>query len=542
MLKFLKNLPDFSRLKIITLAILTHFVLFALPINIKTLTYSDLELVLIVKNFILDICLDLLFACIIISALTINKIVFSIFFPLFFIFSGVCSYFMFIYRIDINPEMIAAVLTADKEQIYSHLYLGPILFFIANLMISLFFVYLICYKNKKLTLFKAVNFYGIIFFALYIFIISLMDTVNSSKHLLFNYLSATYNYTYSYHKNPKTYEKENIAEKYKFIEKTKQKNMNVVLVIGESARSDRFGINYYRRNTTPRLSEQKNLISFKNAYSCAAMTMPSISCMLTRASKNNKIPIYSETSIISVFKSLGFRTYWIAMPSKKSFNKKLFYKLMTNSDEYFLLNKFIREKKEEVAVVEFLDKILKDKTYSKKFIIIHTMGSHWPYIRSTNSKFLKYKPYCKIVNYRKKFLDDASVFDHVKTIKNHCDKENLNNSYDNSILYTDYFLDEILKSLKSYANSLFFYTSDHGQSLGENGYYMQGKTYIKEQVHVPFLFWASDNFINFNKKKIAKIKKKTNDTITHEYLFHSLLDCLDIESKAINKQKSICND
>ena len=61
------------------------------------------------------------------------------------------------------------------------------------------------------------------------------------------------------------------------------KGVKLILVIGESVRSDRFGINGYNRNTTPNLA---------------------------------KISKHNENSIISVLKNLGFKTYWLsAQPS-----------------------------------------------------------------------------------------------------------------------------------------------------------------------------------------------------------------------------------
>ena len=80
-----------------------------------------------------------------------------------------------------------------------------------------------------------------------------------------------------------------------------------------------------------------------------------------------------------------------------------------------------------------------------------------------------------------------------------CPPEQLVNAYDNSIAYTDHFLDLSLQWLKareqSGANDTgLIYMSDHGESLGEKGLYLHGVPYAmapQQQTHVPMVAWLS---------------------------------------------------
>ena len=120
------------------------------------------------------------------------------------------------------------------------------------------------------------------------------------------------------------------------------------------------------------------------------------------------------------------------------------------------------------------------------------------------------------------------------------------NSYDNAILYTDYFLSEVIKFLKPYSNDYeagMFYMSDHGESLGENGIYLHGMPYFmapKEQTNVASIFWASEGLkedINMEKLKSYKDKNFSQDN-----LFHSLLGLFEVKSEVYKKEMDIFND
>ncbi len=89
-------------------------------------------------------------------------------------------------------------------------------------------------------------------------------------------------------------------------------------------------------------------------------------------------------------------------------------------------------------------------------------------------------------------------------------------------------------------NAFLLYVSDHGESLGENGYYGHGGPLIAEQTTVPFLVWMSDEFKQKHPESVTSIKNYANNEISHDYVFHSILDCLNIDSDVIDKDLSLC--
>lgn len=116
-----------------------------------------------------------------------------------------------------------------------------------------------------------------------------------------------------------------------------------------------------------------------------------------------------------------------------------------------------------------------------------------------------------------------------------CSREQIVNAYDNTILYTDYVLSEIIGWLQTRAdeeNTAMLYVSDHGESLGESNFYLHGAPYLfapQQQKQVPMLLWLSDNFQQDYRLDGQCFKARQQDELSHDNLFHSLLGMMDIQ-------------
>lgn len=114
-----------------------------------------------------------------------------------------------------------------------------------------------------------------------------------------------------------------------------------------------------------------------------------------------------------------------------------------------------------------------------------------------------------------------------------CSQEAINNSYDNAILYTDYFLSNVIDLLKQYDHDhsvAMLYMSDHGESLGENGVYLHAAPYSiapKEQTHVPAIMWIGQYF-DYKKEQLIPYQ---DYALSHDDLFCSLLVAFEVETK-----------
>ena len=156
-------------------------------------------------------------------------------------------------------------------------------------------------------------------------------------------------------------------------------------------------------------------------------------------------------------------------------------------------------------------------TQNKILIVLHTSTSHGPtYSKQYPPQFETFKPVCNSVEL------------------GNCSQTELINAYDNTIVYTDYILSKViddLKQLKEF-NSAMIFVSDHGESLGEKNLYMHGLPLSmapKEQYDIPFIVWVSD----------GSKQLKPNKTVSQNYVFHSVLNFLNIQSPVYNEEMNI---
>jgi len=308
--------------------------------------------------------------------------------------------------------------------------------------------------------------------------------------------------------------------------------LKFIIIIGESARSDHFSLNGYHRNTNPKLSKIKNLVSFPNTLSCGASTRVSIPCLLTRKEtgdlwRNKTFNIKSikdirEKSFVGVFNKLKFETSWFSHHNFNRFERT--HTLSSESKYLFTINKQ-KTNGDDIKVIESFNKFLK-LNYNKNILaILHTMGSH---------NIFRYKNYpnsfCKFTENCKK------------------DKNKINR-YDNTILYTDFIISKAVESLKD-QNAILLYIGDHGEIFSNK--YAVHENYIcdsenncqflKEQHMVPMIWWASNKFLTNpqNKQRFEKLKEKKNLKLTQDVIFHSVLGCTGIKSKIIKKSLNLC--
>jgi len=171
-----------------------------------------------------------------------------------------------------------------------------------------------------------------------------------------------------------------------------------------------------------------------------------------------------------------------------------------------------------------LDKFIEENKGDDIFIILHQMGNHGPeYYKRYTKEFEKFKPVCKTNQ-----LEE-------------CTQKEILNSYDNAILYTDFFLDKTINLLQNYNNSYqtaLFYVSDHGESLGENGIYLHGMPYFMApdaQKHIASFIWFGDDF-HIDKNMV---KNKENEKLSQDNIFSTLLGFFDVKTKVYEENMDI---
>ncbi len=287
-----------------------------------------------------------------------------------------------------------------------------------------------------------------------------------------------------------------------------------IFVVGETARADRFSVNGYSRETTPLLSKEK-IISFSNVKSCATSTSESLPCMFSILGaddyRRDKARVLENA--LDVLKKHGVKVLW---RDNNSDSKGVALRVKYEDFRTPTMNPKCDAECRDVGMLGGLDEFIEENKHSDILIVLHQLGNHGPeYYRRYTSEYEKFQPVC---------LDG--------NLEN-CSKQEIDNGYDNAILYTDYFLSETIQSLKKHSqafNTGMIYVSDHGESLGENGVYLHAapvKSAPKEQTHVPAVLWIGEH----SKYDISQFEKYKNSQLSHDVIFCSLLAAYDIETK-----------
>ncbi|KIA90005.1 phosphoethanolamine--lipid A transferase EptA [Kaistella jeonii] len=289
--------------------------------------------------------------------------------------------------------------------------------------------------------------------------------------------------------------------------KDNQKSV-VILVIGESARSENFSLYGYPKNTNPLLSKIPNVSHF-NATSDATYTTAGVKSILEHQNTDELyeiLPNYLYRNNVDVV----WRTTNWGEPPVHIKNYENREALMPNC-------KGDGCNYDGILLSGLKEEILASKK-NKILIVLHTSTSHGPtYSKKYPAQFETFKPVCNSVEL------------------GNCSHTELVNAYDNTIVYTDYLLANViedLKQLKDYKSAMIF-VSDHGESLGENNLYMHGLPISiapKQQYEIPFIVWTSDN---------SARQLKPNKVLTQNYVFHSVLNFLNIGSPIYNEQMNI---
>lgn len=530
MFKIISQYINSKTIKIVALTALLYCLLFNSSVAFYKFDYYKIHFGLASIELAKDFIFIYITNFIIFFGLAIHSSIFIIGTFALFASGAIASYFVFSAKLLPNQAVIDSIFNTNISEVSELLNLGLITWLVVALLISFHIVRYFSkadleskHTSKTKIITKLLS--GICLF------ISINAAMIPPYRLIAQYFPLEYlhhTYMHFFHQSYNT--RLDISKEFKFIDNSDEDVVGV-FVIGESARYDHFGVNGYERDTTPRLKGLNNLYSFK-AESCATITNLSVPCMLSRHPRSDLQAPFKETSFLSIFTNLGFDTNIIANHSLNKFLKTFHHSTIYDDVKFSMTpsgSTLINFNSTDGQMLPYIENMLKIPNQQKQFLVVHSYGSHWNYSMRYTAEFDHFTPTC----------DKNPTL--LKTHPNSCELTKLINSYDNSILYTDFFLHSIITLLKD-RNAFLIYSSDHGESLGEDGRFYHGSNdFAPEQRAVPLIIWASDKFLAKH-PDIAKALKshQGEEGLSHDNIFHTFFDCLNIESEIIDKTLSLC--
>ena len=297
----------------------------------------------------------------------------------------------------------------------------------------------------------------------------------------------------------------------------------VVMVVGETARADRFSLNGYERNTNPELASL-DVVSFSNVHSCGTSTVVSLPCMfsLQTRSEFEKSDFEQSENALDVLAHAGVKILW---RDNNSSSKGVAVRVPEEDFRSAEINPDCDLECRDEGMLSGLQEFVDEQSEGDILIVLHQMGSHGPaYFRRYPQTFERFTPSC-----------NTSMLDA-------CSDVEIGNSYDNTILYTDHFLASVIKFLEAnddHFETAMFYVSDHGESLGESGIYLHGYPYAlapEEQTHVAMIMWFGRNYDDADPGLLRALRQTA---LSHDNIFHTLLGLFEIESELYQPSQDV---
>ncbi|WP_426618134.1 phosphoethanolamine transferase [Pseudomonas rustica] len=291
-----------------------------------------------------------------------------------------------------------------------------------------------------------------------------------------------------------------------------------VLVVGESARAENFGILGYNRDTTPKLDKETGLIAFTEVHSCGTETAVSVPCMFSNMGRKNydASKAKNEEGLLDVLKRAGIDVIWRDNQSgcKGTCDRVTVQDVSNLKDPALCANSECRDEILLQGLQSFIDHLDKDTV-----LVLHQMGSHGPeYFKRYPKEYEHFTPVCE------------------SNALNNCSRESIVNGYDNTLVYTDHVLSsliDVLRNNQDKVDTAMLYLSDHGESLGEYNLFLHGTPYMlapEQQKHVAMLAWFSDNYQKSYSVDTHCLQMSRDKPLSQDNLFHSMLGLLEVKS------------
>lgn len=326
-----------------------------------------------------------------------------------------------------------------------------------------------------------------------------------------NFVWSIYSETKDYQANYDQFEKAREARKNRLVsapelERDGEKGI-YVLVIGESQNRKRMSAYGYGLPTTPWLESMKDnpqMLMFRNAYSCHVQTVPSLAYALTSKNQYNEEALECAVSLLEVAEAAGYDTVWLSNQVKTGSWGTPITVIAEDADQQVWLNTHSGNTLDtdyfDGELVKRFDSIKKS---DRMLIVIHLMGDHISYHSRYPAEF-------------DKFHDDGT-----------------NSEYDNSILYNDYVMQQLVEKLQAMPDFKgLVYFSDHSEGVNENQGH-NASTFVFDMAYIPLYMYFSPSYMEENPDKIHMLREAQNYYFTNDLIFNTMLGVMDIRERRL---------
>ncbi len=304
-----------------------------------------------------------------------------------------------------------------------------------------------------------------------------------------------------------------------------------VLIVGESARRGSWSVYGYSRPTTPYLGHLAGSAVFlQHALADANLTGFAVPMILTGMTPEEVSSERPHGTLLDLAKEAGYSTAWLV---NQDLDISTYLGISADHLEYPPdpeAGFFGRHTPDDVLLPAYRRELA--RSGAPRFIGMHIMESHWEYYRRYPPGFQRFGTPGR--------LDTVSIL-----LKGGTIAPDLTDAYDNSVLYTDWFLAQVIdaaRALKVPATVTF--VPDHGESLPalDGGAAGHGQAfYSAAQFEIPAFVWMNDAYRAAHPGEAAAIEANATREIRSRDFFYTVAELMGITWPEASPERSFAS-
>jgi glucan phosphoethanolaminetransferase (alkaline phosphatase superfamily) len=299
-------------------------------------------------------------------------------------------------------------------------------------------------------------------------------------------------------------------------------NQLIIVILGESVRAGNFQHYGSPRPTTPRLMARSGITVLSDVAACSNLTTLAVPPALTGFTPGDATSMNRTSSVVAALREAGFHTAWFSNQSPTGRWDELVASYAGEADEVHWMN-VAPIVSEWGQAYDYDDSMIASAqkcvalSATKTAIFLHMQGSH-----------IRYEKRCR--ERHRVFQPDAGPKDDYRA-----NPERMRNSYDNSIVMTDEFIDAAIALHAASARPGFvLFMGDHGESLLDNGTGFLGHGSVpppEQELRVPWLIWAPETERHNHPTRWQALEANRQKPASTRSFFATLLDLAEIHWK-----------
>ena len=295
---------------------------------------------------------------------------------------------------------------------------------------------------------------------------------------------------------------------------------NIVLIIGESFSKLHSSIYGYCKETNPLLTQIMNdssLVAYADVTSPATSTIRAFQFLMSDFDKENSgvKNWYECSTLIEVLSVAGYKTSWISNQASGGVYDNVIAKYAELCDTTIWVGpKYVGMKDREYdgAVIEKVRGLKQALNNDKNLYIINLMGSHYAF--------------------DSRYPESFAIFTEQDYAHLPSNQRAVMATYDNSILYNDYVISELIH-LFSAEETILYYCSDHGLDIfNSSDQYYGHSTSSSESIYwgsqIPLFIYMSDIYRSHFPDGCSFVKTQRDFALNTDHLMELILKSIGI--------------